>query len=707
VVSPALAGELAVEIGDDLELENPPLTVTIVGEAERTTCLSCDALHLQGDLGRFTSNSPFITTLIDLPPGLSVDELTEVQAASGSPLRIRELALADHRAEVDGDEAIRWTLVLGAVVLTVVGIVISAAFAVGARRQLVTIGQLSAAGTPPSSVRAALMLQGTVTGLIGTVIGGLLAAGVLTLGEARLERVIDQRIHGYELHLSDLVRVGLIGILAATMAALLPARTAAGIPTLAALAGRRPLSPVSRRQLAWGTAGVAGGLALLFLAVLGGRAGDPTDVWGFVAIGGGVAELLGACAVAPAVVARLEPLAARLRGGLRLGARSLARNRARTGAVVSAVAAAGALAVIGGAVLLAEEHRRGERLEIPDDVVVVGAFAYGEDAPDPSAALTPALRREVRELLPGAEELSLRTAPAVDPAPLMYWEAIARGDDGRGSSETAAVVDEDLLDAMRASGAVRAALDEYGVVALSPGGEHGITGDVQIVLPDQRRVPGAIVVHPHTFDYRTTFLITEQLVDELHLTTAETALVYDLPRSLTGAQRDRLDELQWDLEDRRPASVPFVGIDSRSPDQALTQLEMELLLATVALVFSLFVVGVSLALAAAESKDERDVLTIVGAPPGALARSAGARAWLLSVIGTAMAVPIGFLPVMVVSRASAQGGDASDRYPVLFPTRTVLLLVVAVPLVVAAVSWIASGAAQRLRPVRVSTATFE
>ena len=43
-------------------------------------------------------------------------------------------------------EAVRWSLVLGAVVLTVVGIVISAAFAVGARRQLVTLGQLSASG---------------------------------------------------------------------------------------------------------------------------------------------------------------------------------------------------------------------------------------------------------------------------------------------------------------------------------------------------------------------------------------------------------------------------------------------------------------------------------------------------------------------------------------------------------------------------------
>jgi hypothetical protein len=41
-----------------------------------------------------------------------------------------------------------WTFVIGAVVLTVVGIVIAAAFAAGARRQLVMLGQLSASGAP-------------------------------------------------------------------------------------------------------------------------------------------------------------------------------------------------------------------------------------------------------------------------------------------------------------------------------------------------------------------------------------------------------------------------------------------------------------------------------------------------------------------------------------------------------------------------------
>src|SRR3546814_2336743 len=71
----------------------------------------------------------------------------------------------------DGTTGVRWAYVLGAVALTVAGIVISAAFAVGARRQLVSIGQLSASGASPATIRSSLVLQGTFTGIVGAVAG--------------------------------------------------------------------------------------------------------------------------------------------------------------------------------------------------------------------------------------------------------------------------------------------------------------------------------------------------------------------------------------------------------------------------------------------------------------------------------------------------------------------------------------------------------
>jgi putative ABC transport system permease protein len=613
--------------------------------------------------------------------------------------------------------SVQWSFVIGALVLTVVGIVITAAFAVGARRQLVTIGQLSASGASPDVVRTTLALQGTVTGVAGALVGFALALGLLLGAEELVERVVDERVDGYDVRPRDLVVVAVIGIGAATLAALLPARTAARIPTLAALAGRRPLAPVSRRLVTWGFAGVVCGLALLFIAVLGSQSGSSGQVWAYVAIAGGVAELFGACAIAPAVVSRLEPLSARLHGSLRLGARSLARHRARTGAVVSAVAAAGALAVIAGAIVLADEHRRGDDAEMPDDVVV--ATAWGDTAAASGRleqGLPPSARADIVAAVPGATEVVVdRTTSDATELTRGYWEAypVDPGLEATGvmaSAERATVASDDVLDALRATDAIRDALDEHGVVAL-PTDANAPRDDARVILPDGREVNGAFIPHRYRLGWDGQILVSEKAVADLGLTTEPNMLLLDLPEALTETQLGDLEDVQWDLDagfDTRSAETVYLSLDWHHPRSGPTRFQLELILTGVALLFSLFVVGVSLALAAAESKDERDILTIAGAPPASISRSAGARAWLMAVIGAVMAVPVGFLPVVVSSWASAQNDNAPlDRFPVFFPTRTVLLLVVVVPLAVCVVAWAASATAQRLRPVRVSTATFE
>src|SRR5690606_26189988 len=116
----------------------------------------------------------------------------------------------------------------------------------------------------------------------------------------------------------------------------------------------------------------------------------------------------------------------------------------------------------------------------------------------------------------------------------------------------------------------------------------------------------------------------------------------------------------------------WVEVTFRHPTSGPSPFQLELALTGLALVFCLFVVGTSLALAAAESKDERDVLTVAGAPPRTLARMAGARAWLLAGLGGLLAVPVGFLPVVVFTRTITD--EWSQPYPLIFPARTVLVL---------------------------------
>ena len=66
-----------------------------------------------------------------------------------------------------------------------------------------------------------------------------------------------------------------------------------------------------------------------------------------------------------------------------------------------------------------------------------------------------------------------------------------------------------------------------------------------------------------------------------------------------------------------------------------------------------------------------------------------------------MAVPVGFLPVAVVTRLLA------DDFPVVVPWRTIALIVVAVPVLAAIVTSTATRVASRYRPVQISTASFD
>ena len=71
------------------------------------------------------------------------------------------------------------------VALAIVGVVIAGAFAVGARRQLVTLGQLSANGADEHLLRRTLSFQGLWSGVLGGAAG--VAGGVVLLARVPLE----------------------------------------------------------------------------------------------------------------------------------------------------------------------------------------------------------------------------------------------------------------------------------------------------------------------------------------------------------------------------------------------------------------------------------------------------------------------------------------------------------------------------------------
>jgi putative ABC transport system permease protein len=704
-LAPEVADDLRVGVGDRLVLARPEIELRVVGLVEDPAALH-DPVALVAPGGALLDADPRNTAmplgLVDLPVGVSLDA-----AAGERPVMLRSDAGDEPSGAATG---VPWIHVIGAVVLTVIGIVISAAFAAGARRQLVMLGQLSASGAPGPVLRAMLVLQGTVTGLVGAIAGVAIAAGTLAAARSALEQLVGHRFGAYDVQFVDVGGPVLIGVAAATVAALIPAWSVARIPTLAALAGRRPLPPVRYRFTVAGGVAVAVGVALLGLAVLGSATGEDTEIWALVAIVGGVLELLGACAIAPAVVAHLEPLAGLTRGAWRLAARSLARQRARTGAVVSAVAAAAGLAVGATALVMGAEAGEAADPELSDRVVVASEFAFvtedvtgarpsevpavpdaapktgdvtGAPAIEAPAVPDAAAQAELARILPGADRVTLRTA-----GDQTDWPDV----------RVPIVADEEVLDAFGFGDDVRSRLDDAGLVAIDIGDE----APAQVTLPDGTVQPLATVASERSFGSMWGILVSPALLDDLGVDPHDAALAYVSERPLSSEQVDEVEALRDDWQfGAAPGEESFLEVSVRWPEEGPTPVQVELILTGLAVLFAVLVVGVSLALAAAESRDERDVLTVAGAGPGSLARSAGAKAWLLAGIGAAMAVPIGLLPASVF--VTADDGDMQF----VVPWRTIGLLVVALPVVVAAVAWATSATAQRLRPVRVSTAVFE
>lgn len=731
LISPSAARKLDVSVGDTVTFERPaPATLTVTGIGERRSDLGEPMLVVAGAADWPRWNESAVAQLVDLPDSMSD---AEVMAFAGG-LAQQGVGMSAAVWEGYGNNAetgVRWSWVIGAVVLTVFGIVIASAFAAGARRQLATLGQLAANGASPRVLRQVLFLQGTWTGVIGSALGVVLGGIGLVALAPHIDRLVNSDVGSWELAPTDLVPIVGLGVAAATLAALVPARTTSRVPVLAALAGRRPLGRVPRRVTTAGLATSAGGLALLGLAVLGSNGGN-SQVWAFTAIVGGIAILLGACTVTPRYVSVLEPIAARVGGSWRLAARSLARHRTRTAAVVSGVCAAAALAVTASSLVLtidADNDRNG--FQTRDDLVVVSTSTWRDVAPAAPRTVGPVealpvvsapaatLIDELRAILPDAEIVRVRAVDATD----LGWPRLtgpgstfdpaqSPGDamefDGR--LDSIAIGDDETLDLYGLGDDERRALRDTGAVVLGAG-----TGTADITIS---RLAGSAVELDATLIDRDRqspalpmLVVTPERAAGLGLGITAGPVAFDLPRALTGDQRERVDEaIEISREDTEFAAAGagtpnfrYVDADFSRPSDGPSPLLLEALLSAGALLFTLFVVAVSLALAAAETRDERDVLAVVGAPPSVMRRASSRKAVLMAALGAALAVPVGFLPVVVFAMAL----DADNSVPLVFPWRTVFLLAIVVPLVAGIVTSVGSALSIRLRPVRMSSMAFE
>jgi hypothetical protein len=379
---------------------------------------------------------------------------------------------------------------------------------------------------------------------------------------------------------------------------------------------------------------------------------------------------------------------------------------------------------------VAEGRRR--RLRLPpavyqpsDHIEVAGTVDY---APISATAADVATQERIAAIIPSGHWHAKRAAT---------WDPPAGEDQGQwtttdwstitfGPGTGIVIADDATMDLYRLEVVDRANLERAGALVLAwPGwwygpDREGIEGRVEtehgaLTFPLAFRAGLAPVLAPGGDDSTTPNPDPGIGADTVMMTAsaARTAGFDVVPAGgflrseapLTGEQADALDRLldedeaalgntyrAMPLPDVTKARISYIYDD---PGVRISRPALQGIVVGGALGVTLLVVAIGLALAAAESRDERDILVAVGARPRTMRSMAGVKAVVLTTTGVALGVPAGLIPSLAEAR--------SIQSEIHAPWLGVAGLVIVVPAVAGGMAWAASSLAQRLRPVRMST----
>ncbi len=689
-LQPDLAKFLGVTVGDEFSLVHQSRRFEVVGLIDRGGWQSAQMIapgfdfsvvrpRNLSDVGAFDLPSSFDVHTTDMNLGLN----GEVQIRPGS--NGAATYTDSEQAAVDQSLILGW--LGGVLAMSVLGVVIAAAFAISGRRQLVAIGQLSASGASRQTLARTFGLYGAFTAAVGVAVG-LLAALVIYL-----RWPINSQGHAV-VNWLDIAVIAVTAIAVATFAALAPTRSLTRVSVLSALAGRRPVGAVPGWLTRAGVALFAGGLLVTFVATRSGADGGGEEAGMLVALGM-IAAVLGVCALAPRIVDRFGSLASRRGGSIRLAARSITRHRPRAAAVLASLLVVGMVAA--GVAAAAEYRMQENEAEAAADLFTRSDLVWAQSSglaqeQDGSLSTTPLALENVGALQADAES-------AIGPstwtsAPLAYQPLQA---DTTEAFPFALVATDEILDLFGLSAASRQAI-------------AGEDGPVLLI----RRTYTDLVL-PGIVAPELEVELPWPLISPLATQNEGWAVV---PQAVTfGVAGHDLTQKDWDalwlLSQDSSEGLAYVGVDESGQSTTwslsyyasshqgfrLTAAQVRIALVVVPLLLVMLLVSIGMALWAVESRDERDVLVAVGASPATLARFAGWRAGGLTFGAMLIAVPMGLCVAWAVARA-AHGFIA-------IPWLLGGLLLFAVPAVIGVGALACSALAQRIRPVRMSTLTAD
>jgi putative ABC transport system permease protein len=730
-ISNALARKFALKTGGTLSLALPRLGFTISGVYDMRDGLGNEQAALALGTAVPAVVQASVEAFVDLGPkvrDIQVDSFAQGLTDWGvlSPnYQYPDGGLRPIRLGEGGPEPLVAMQVGFAVALFLIGLIVSAAFAVGARRQLRQLGLVAANGGDPRQVGRVITLQGALTAVFGSLAGIAMGLGLVLLAAPHANLASNVVLPGLVIQPLDWLVAGVTALLAGTFAASVAAREARRAPILAALAGRRPLPAVTFRFPVVGITLIALGL-MTALSVRGGSQGAKSLI---LAIGA-VSFLLNGVLCCTYLVGRLETLAGHWRGALRLAARRMARYRSRTGPLVSIVMATAAVAIAVSGFRLSDDASK--KRDHQPSMVANHVIVSGQGMPDDEVA---SATNEVMKLLPGAKVATFPDLDYYGQAPqIRYLRLPALASVSQRTYVRTFIGSEELLRLLNVSEAV---IEKFrsGIAIVSsdnatnsrlpfelvteksqgPQGQAMPATSTPVTQPDPQVAKITIdsVAWPNLnigeFNVGnscpgcggpkgTVVVLPPSEAARLGMTATTSNRLIVTPKALTARDRAALYRLLDDLrlrgddlaiEDGRRG---FAMVNLRfEPNPFWSSSGVLALVTAGGLLLALLITATALAMATVDNQADDATLSALGAGPD-LSRKV--RAWegtLLSGMGVVLAVPMGMLPVLAVQ------STRTYDYPIVFPWITVGILLIIVP----ALAWLIGYASART-PRRVA-----
>jgi putative ABC transport system permease protein len=692
-ITAAVAELAGTAVGGRIELADGS-TPTVVGLVENPMYLADRIVVMDPKAIDFDEESA--TWLVGLPAGVDPQSVVEASMHPGTGEQEVLIQSRESRPFTVGcDSGSVTILILGSLALVEAALIASAAFAVSIRRRQRELGLLAATGATPRQLAEVVLAEGAILGLVACVAGvtlGLAAGFALT---PWLDQLTERRNPPLVVDLAGIAGPVAVGLLAAMIAALVPARTVAHVPVLLALSGRRPPQSPARGALRFGLAAVGLAAVMTVIGATMSFAGDAT-LSVLLLVGGAVLGTLGFGACGPWLLERLEQVAARLPLAGRIAFRDTARARSRSSPIVTAILASLAVAIAIGAW---ESSREAENLAewvpalYPDQIVLgglsstaAGELLLAEDEAAVAGTRIPDLVLDepsvsISYQLPDARdadgELINLAAGCVNCNPGVF----APYEVSRITPATPAILAmagvESAANDLRAGRAVVLTTREMTATRM----EILVSRDpTSAEVSERLALPVRVIQVPVASGILPGAFLPDATIRELGLRETDDAGPYGPAPYVVRYDHPVTDE---DLKHAQEVASRFPETRAETFSAPVRPGEgFRILILALVLLFALSVTGIAVALGEAESRPEQRTLLAIGADPRLRRRIAASRAAVLALLAGVLAVPAGLLPVW--------GIFASRGSTLAVPTLEIVGAVLALPVLAVVSSWLLS-----------------